>query len=174
MTEKNEMMVNTETGEMIVKERVVEETENYVVKQLQDGTFRREMKYHKFHSHIPETQEKQIELYKVFNSQDNDLVKPLGRMINETIGIDEVYMNPYQSFDEKTGVTTNGVTTTIKDNGSYYATSSKSVYHTIKNLFQTFGYPNDENYKKIYVKVTGTKRQNGVQIDLALSHLEQK
>ncbi|HSH51878.1 MAG TPA: hypothetical protein VK982_09180 [Bacteroidales bacterium] len=154
---------------MIVKERVVEETHDYVVKQLQDGSFKREMKYHKFFSHIPETQEKQIELYKVFNAQDNeDIVTPLSRMVGDVIGIDEFYTNPYQSFDEETGVSNNGVTTTIKDGDDYYVTSSKSVYHTLFNLTDTFGSPSDENYKKIFVKVTGTKRTNGIQIDLSL------
>lgn len=164
----------TEKNEMIVAERIVEETENYVVKQLQDGTFRKEQKYQKFYTHVPETEEEQIELYNVFNSGDeeNEKVTRLSMMVGEVIGIDQFYTNPYESFDEKTGVNNTGVTTTIKDGDTYYATSSKSVYHTLKNLTTAFGMPGTEKYRKIYVKVTGTKRQNGIQIDLSLSHLE--
>lgn len=169
--------VNQETGEIIKNDNmeiVVEENNDYVIKQLQDGTFRKERKYHKYYSKEPETQEEKIELYKVFNSSDdnNELVTPLSNMVGETIGIDQFYTNPYESFDEKTGTNTPGVTTTILDNGHYYATSSKSVYYTLTNLIKSFGSPANEDYKKIYVKVTGTKRQNGVQIDLALSHLD--
>lgn len=163
----------TQNNEMVVAERVVEETETYVVKQLKDGTFRKEQKYEKFYTHLPQSEEEKIELYKVFNSSDSDngLVTRLSMMVDEVIGIDEFYTNPYESFDEKTGVTNTGVTTTIKDGETYYATSSKSVYHTLRNITNAFGLPGDEGYKKIFVKVTGTKRQNGVQIDLSLSHL---
>ena len=173
MTENN---VNKQTGEIVLREQVVQENDKYLVTQLPDGTFRKQMKYEKYFTHIPQTQEDQILLYKVFNSssENNDLVIPFGNMVGQVIGIDEFYQNPYESFDEKTGVTTPGVTTTIKDGESFYSTSSKSVYHTLRNLCDAFGYPNTADYKKIYVTVTGTKRNNGVQIDLALSHIGDK
>ena len=83
--------------------------------------------------------------------------------------IKHVFIQPYESFDEETGNVTDGVTTTIEDiEGNYYATSSKSVYYKIFSIMDTFGYPTDENYKPVKVNVTGTKRQNGVQIDLEL------
>lgn len=174
MSETNKI-VNQETGEIInqvaIQEKIVEETDQYVVKQLPSGEFKKEMKYQQYFSHVPETQEEQIELYNLFNDEDNDSVIPLSRMVKEEIGIDRVYQRPYQSFDEKTGVNTNGVTTYIKDGDTYYATSSKTVYHKLREMFQAFGYPNEETYKKLYVKVTGTKRDNGVQIGLSLSRI---
>src|SRR5690606_22957696 len=107
--------------------------------------------------------EEKIELYKVFNDSESELVTPLKNMVNKEIFINHVFIQPYQSFDENTGNVTDGVTTTIQDTeGNYYATSSKSVYHRIKGIIEAFGDPT------MKVKVTGTKQKNGVQIDLAI------
>lgn len=160
----------TENNEMVLAETVVEETETHIVKKLKDGTFAKQMKYDTIFSRVPETEEEQIELYNVFNNanEDNENIVGMSKMIGETFGIDEYYTNPYNSFDEKTGLTNTAVNTTIKDGETYYVTSSKSVYHSLNKLIKAF--PN----KKIFVKVTGTKRTNGVQIDIALSHLADK
>lgn len=172
MTEaKNEVMVNydTETGEVLTGEQVHEENDKFKVVKLTDGTFKKNMKYEPYFSRVAKTDEEKIELYKVFNDSDNGIVTPFNNMIGKEITIAHVFKQPYESFDEKTGKTSDGVTTTIQDvDGSYYATSSKTVYYTIDNIMQTFGYPTDEHYKPVKVKVTGTKRKNGVQIDLEL------
>ncbi len=175
MTNQNEVMVNnekvvdTETGEVIGTEIVVQETADFKIVKLPDGSFKKNMKYKQYFSRVAETEEEQIELYKVFNDSESGLVTPLKNMVNKEIVIKHVFIQPYESFDEKTGNITDGVTTTIEDlDGNYYATSSKSVYYTIFNIMQTFGFPTDENYKPVKVKVLGTKRQNGVQIDLQL------
>lgn len=165
----NEVIADIETGEILNTEIVVQETDEYKIVKLQDGTFKKNMKYKQYFSRIAETEEEQIELYKVFNDSDSEKVTPFNNMVNKEITIKHVFIQPYESFDEKTGNLTDGVTTTIEDlDGSYYATSSKSVYYTIYNIMNTFGYPNNENFKPVKVKVTGTKRQNGVQIDLEL------
>lgn len=171
----NELManVNTETGEIVPRETIVQETDDYRIVQLEDGTFKKNMKYKQYFSRVAETEDEKIELYKVFNGQGTDLVTPLSNMTGKEIVIDHVFIQPYESFDEKSGNVTDGVTTTIQDvDGSYYATSSKSVYYTMFNIMQTFGFPTDDNYKPVKVKVTGTKRQNGVQIDLELIGIE--
>lgn len=176
MTNKNELTVNeevvaynVETGEIAAGEIVVRETPDYKIVKLEDGTFKKNMKYHAYQSRTPVTEEEQIELYKVFNDENSDLVTPLKNMVNKELTIQHVFIQPYQSFDDKTGNVTDGVTTTIQDvDGQYYATSSKSVYYKIKGLFQAFGNPSSEAYKPLKVKVTGTKRQFGVQIDLEL------
>src|SRR5699024_719274 len=134
----------------------VNETADYTIVKLSDGTFKKNMKYKQYHSFVPETEEDTIELYKVFNDEQSDLVTPLKNMVNKEIVIKNLFMNPYQSFDEKTGNVTNGISTTIQDlDGNYYATSSKSVYHTLNNLMESFGYPNTSNYKPLKVLVTG-------------------
>jgi hypothetical protein len=172
MENKNELIVNganVETGEIVNTEIVVQETADYQIVKLPNGEFKKNMKYHEYFSRVAATEEEQIELYKVFNDSDSELVTPLSNMVNKEITIKHVFIQPYESFDEKTGNLTPGVTTTIEsDDGSYYATSSKSVYYTIHNIMKTFGYPTDEKYKPVKVKVTGIKRNNGVQIDLTL------
>lgn len=166
MTNEN---VNTQLAET-----VVQENDKYQVVKLPDGKFKKQMKYEKYFTHVPETQEEQVLLYKVFNSsnEQNDIVIPFSQLVGTEIGIDAFYLNPYESFDEKTGLSTPSVTTTIRDGDNFYATSSKSVYHSLRNLCNAFGYPNTPDYKKIYVNVTGTKRQFGVQIDIVLSRIE--
>lgn len=165
----NEIQTDLETGEVLNTEIIVQDTPDYRIVKLPDGSFKKNMKYKQYFSRVAETEEEQIELYKVFNDSESDLVTPLSNMVKKEITIKHVFIQPYESFDEKTGNLTDGVTTTIEDvDGSYYATSSKSVYYTIFNIMQTFGYPTDEAYKPVKVKVTGTKRQNGVQIDLEL------
>ena len=170
MENKNEVMnVNTETGEITRGEVVVTETPEYRIVQLEDGTFKKNMKYSQYYSRQAETEEEKIELYNVFNGQDDELVTPMKNMINKEITIAHVFMQPYESFDEQTGKQTSGVTTTIQDvDGSYYATSSKTVYYTLGNIFETFGAPHEEDYKPVKVKVLGRKQQNGIQIDLQL------
>lgn len=161
--------VDMETGEIKQGEIVVSETADYKVVQLPDGTFKKNMKYHAFQSRTPETEEEQIELYQVFNDSSSALVTPLRNMIDQEITLQHVFIQPYESFDEKTGDVTPGVTTTIQSvDGQYFATSSKSVYHKIRGLFQAFGNPTHENFKPLKLKVTGTKQKNGIQIDLQL------
>lgn len=165
----NEVQADYETGEILNTEIVEYETDDYKVVRLPDGTFKKNMKYKEYFSRTAKDEDEKIELYNVFNDSDSELVTPFNNMVNKEITIKHVFIQPYESFDEKTGNVTNGVTTTIEDvDGSYYATSSKSVYYTINNIMKTFGYPSDENFKPVKVKVTGTRRQNGVQIDLKL------
>src|SRR5699024_2662189 len=110
-----------------------------------------------------------IELYKVFNDSDSGLATPLRNMIGRELTVAHVFSAPHQSFNEDTGNVTNAVTTTIEDTeGNYYATSSKSVYHDLQSIMETCGGPAEDSYKPLKVEVTGTKRQNGVLIDLTL------
>ena len=62
------------------------------------------MKYEKFFSKVPETDEDQLRLYQAFNSdEDSKLVTSLKTIEGMPIEIQNVYFNPYQSFDEETG-----------------------------------------------------------------------
>ena len=163
------MNVDTETGEIMAGEQVVTETNDYRIVRLEDGTFKKNMKYKEFFSRQAETEEEKIELYKVFNDSDSGIVTAMRNMIDNEITIAHVFIQPYDSFDEKTGKLTSGVVTTLEDvDGEYYVTSSKTVYYTLQNIFSTFGNPQDENYKPVKVKVLGRKQQNGIQIDLEL------
>lgn len=165
----NDVQADLETGEILNTEIIVRETDDYKIVRTPDGKFKKNMKYKEYFSRIAETEEDKIELYKVFNDSESDLVTPLSNMVKKEITIKHVFIQPYETFDENTGNTMDGVTTTIEDvDGSYYATSSKTVYYTIRNIMQTFGHPHEEGFKPVKVKVIGTKRQNGIQIDLEL------
>lgn len=169
-------IVNTNTGEIMeTGEKVIERNDKYEIVQLPDGKFVKKMIYKKFWSTIPETTDERIEMYKVFNDSENngDLVTPLSTMANKEVTIHQAYTNPYESFDEKTGQNVFGVVTTLYDGSNYYATSSKSVYHTLFQIFEVFGYPNTPNYKPITVKVIGTKRERGTQINISLVGIEE-
>lgn len=171
MTNQNEITnFNPETGELIENtEIVITETDDYTIVKTDEGKFKKNMKYKKYFSRIPETEEQQIELYKVFNDSGSGLVTPLKNMVGKEITVKHIFTAPYQSFNEDTGSVMNGVTTTIEDTeGNYYATSSKSVYHKLQSIMETFGLPSEDNYKPLKVEVTGTKRTHGIQIDLTL------
>src|SRR5699024_328407 len=139
----NEVMVNNvneETGEILPSEQIVHETQDYKVVKLDDGTFKKNMKYKEYFSRVAETEEKEIELYKLINDSYYILVTKRKNMINKEITVKHVYTLPYESFDESTGIVHDGVTTTIVDtDSSFYATSSKSVYHKIFSIMLTFG-----------------------------------
>lgn len=160
----NETNLTTLNGETTIKQ-----TSDYELVQLADGTFKKKMKYHPYHSRTAITDEEKIELYNVFNDDTNELVVPLKNMVKKKIKIAHVFTQPYESLDEQTGEITYGVTTTFQDvDNNYYATSSKTVYYAIMGIMQTFGKPSDPTYKPIEVEVTGTKQQRGVQIGIKL------
>lgn len=160
---------NATTGEMVTGEIVISETNEYKVIKVVDGTFKKQAKYHKFHSRTPETEEEQLEFYKVFNDDDSKLVTPMKNMVDQEITLQHVFITPYDKFDDKTGNVDTGVNCMVQSvDGHYYATSSKSVYHTLKGIFQSFGNPKNPEFKPLKLKVTGTKQKNGVQIDLQL------
>ncbi len=170
MTNQNELQVNTQTGEILDTSNIVQETADYTIIKLPDGKFKKEMKYKRIFTKIPETKEEQVLMYRVFNDENNqDLVTSLSNMVGDIITIDQLYTNPYASFNEKTGASENGVVTTIQDGDSFYATSSKSVYYTLLNMFEVFGTPNTLDYEPIKVIVTAKKLTNGTQINLSLA-----
>lgn len=162
--------VNMETGEIVeTSDQVVQDTSDYTIVKKENGKFEKQMKFKEYMSRVPETDEEKIELYKVFNDSDSNLVKRLSYEVGNTINIKDVFIRPYESFDEGSGNVIQGVLTTLQDtDGQYYATSSKSVYYSLKNIFQAFGSPDMENYKPVQVEVTETKQQNGMQINIRL------
>lgn len=152
----------------------IKETDDYELVRLEDGTYKKKMKYQPYHSRVAVTPEEKIELFNVFNDDTNDIVVPLKNMVKKQFAIAHVFTQPYESLDEETGELSYGVTTTFQDTeGNYYATSSKTVYYAVMNIMQTFGKPTDPNYKPIQVEVTGTKQQRGVQIGLKLIGIEE-
>lgn len=169
MTETNAITtnVNTETGEIKGTEIMIDDNHAYTIFQnTVTGEYRKEQKYAKDWSKVPETEEEVIHMYNILNSDEEDgLVVPMKNTLKQKIDIEQVYFNPYEKFDTKTGNMIYGVVTMIQSpDGTYYATSSKSVYFDLKNIFETFGKPNTPNYRTITVLVKGTKVNKNIQI----------
>lgn len=152
---------------------IVEDNEDFTVYKTKDG-YKKEMKYYEFSTVDIDTldNEQQIELYKVFNDSDFEKVVPMRNKVGDKIKIEQFFTRPYNSFDEQTGETKRGVTTTIYDGEKYYVTSSKSVYFNLINLSQTFAMPGSENYNPIIVEIVGKQQARGVQISLSLVGFE--
>src|SRR5699024_10503269 len=140
--------VNMETGEIVeTSDHIVQDTSDYTIEKKDNGKFDKQMKFKEYMSRVHETDEEKIELDKVFNNSNSNLVKRLSYEVGNTINIKDVFIIPYESFDEGSGNVIQGVLTTLQDtDGQYYATSSKSVYYSLKNIFQAFGSPDMENY----------------------------
>lgn len=156
----------TEKNEIAIQGNVVEETENYIVTRTEDGKFKKETKYERIQTHVPETDEEMLTLFQVLQDNTNELVTPMKEVVGKEITIANFYTSPYESFDEETGKSTRGVTTTIEStDGSFYATSSKTVYFTLTKAYKVFGPSLTEKGMKF--KVTSTKMQNGNQINLS-------
>lgn len=174
MNEENNVTANEVMTGSNSLEQVVQETPNFTILQLPNGKYKKMMKYEKYFSKVPETEEEQLTLFKVFNAdQDSGLVTSLSDVVGKEFHIEQVFFNPYQSFDEENGTFSNGVTTTmLSTDGEFFATSSKSVYYTLHNIFEAFGYPNTENYKPVKVEVTSKKMSRGNQINLDLKGRE--
>lgn len=171
MTEKiNEVIASEAQNELVqgeVKEIVIRETENFIIlKNVVTGKFIKKMKYHKVWTSVPETEEEQEKLFFIMNSDDDSgLVTPLKRLVGTEIQVKDFYTTPYESFNEETGENDNGVTTMIElVDGSFTATSSKSVYYTLLQVYATF--VKDGKLVPFRAKVTSTKREKGDQINI--------
>ena len=140
---------------------LVRETDDYIIYKNKDGLFTKEMKYHS--SLINMESVDPVELYNVMNGSSNKVVE-MKAAIGTNILIKGFFTSAFESFDEKTGETSRGVTSTIYDGQNYFATSSKSVYYDLMNLNKTFGI----TVAGVEVKVVGTKQQRGTQIRLEL------
>lgn len=149
-------------------EILVQDTPKYAVFQLPNGKYEKRMKYEKQWSFIPETNEELVQLYQIMN-EDSELVKPMKSAVGEIFDIKNVYFNPYESFDEETGTSTAGVTTMLETTeGAYFATSSKTVYYNLQNMFDVFGFPGTEKYLGVRVAIVSEKQKKGDQISLKM------
>lgn len=147
-----------------------EDTENYTIYLLPNGKYEKVMKYKQV-SLIPAlTDEEVFKLYQVMNDPENTIVTPMKRAIDKVITIQNFHTSPYESFDEETGENSNGVTTIIEDvEGSYYGTSSKSVYYSLMNAYKVFADKMTKQHLK--VKVVAKQAEKGEQINLAVLEL---
>lgn len=140
---------------------LIRETDDYVIYKNREGLFIKEMKYQSMLINMDSVDA--VQLYNVMNGSSDKVVE-MKAAIGTNILIKGFFTSAFESFDEKTGETSRGVTSTIYDGQNYFATSSKSVYYDLMNLNKTFGITD----AGVEVKVIGTKQQRGTQISLEL------
>lgn len=150
--EENKMTTENKNGlmELTVKEGYeITKTadENGVVK------FKRKAVYQPFSSIVPETREQKIAMMNLLNGGDESQTAPLGDHLGKHIQIADVIFNPYDKINEDTGEQEFGVLSyLITHDGTVYVTSSKTVYFSLKRLFQVFGEPHYSEEEAITVK----------------------
>lgn len=154
----NEMInVDTETGEIVERANVVEETDNYIITQDQNGKFVRKAKFNEYSSFKAETREDQIWLLSVFED-DEDSGMGLRDNVGKIIEVEHIITRKYDSIDEETGEKIFGVLTyLITPDRKVYVTSSKTVYFNIERITELFGKPHEENWENIKLEIKTKK-----------------
>lgn len=134
--------------------------ENYEITQNEEGKFVRKAIYKPFSSITPETKAEKIAMMNLLNG-DGENSLPLGENIGKHIPLADVIFNPYDKINEETGESEYGVLSyLITPENVVYVTSSKSVYFSLKRVFQVFGEPHYEGEDVITVKPVKKKGQN--------------
>jgi hypothetical protein len=157
-------------GEQEQKNEVmqVNKRESYEVSQTADGKYVRKAVYTPFTSVHPETREQKIKMLALLNGDDEN-TQALGEHIGAHIDVADVIFNPYDKINEDTGEIEFGVLTyLITPEGVVYVTSSKSVYFSMKRVFQVFGEPHWEGEDVITVKVVKKPGQNFKYTDIQI------
>jgi hypothetical protein len=142
--------------------------ENYAISQTAEGKFIRKAVYQPFSSIVPETKEQKIAMLNLL-SGDDEKTQALGEHIGKQIQVADVILNPYDKINEETGEVEYGVLTyLITSDGVVYVTSSKSVYFSMKRIFQVFGEPHYSEDEVITVKVVKKQGQQFKYTDIQI------
>lgn len=142
--------------------------ENYQIVQTPEGKFTRIATYAPFSSVQPETKEQKIAMLNML-AGDDEKTQPLGEHIGKHITVADVILNPYDKVNEDTGEMEYGVLSyLITPDGVVYVTSSKSVYFSLKRIFQVFGEPHYNEEEQITVKVVKKKGKEHQYTDIQI------
>jgi hypothetical protein len=158
----NEITTQNQTIETSLN-TTVSETENYAIVKDENGKFKRKAKFSDYCSIQPQTREEKIQLMNLLNG-DEESGNGLKDQVGKQIEVANVIFRKYDKINEDTGVIEYGVLTyLIAPDGIAYVTSSKTTYFTVKNILDTFGYPHEETWENVLVKVVKQKgRENDV------------
>lgn len=141
--------------------------ESYELFVDQEGKYRRKAVYSAWSSVHPETKEQKIALLNLLNSGDE--AAALSDYIGAQIQVADVLFNPYDRINEETGEQEFGVLSyIITPEGTPYVTSSKSVYFTLKRMFQVFGEPHYSGEEVVTVQPVKKKGKEFQFIDLKI------
>jgi hypothetical protein len=142
--------------------------ENYEVQKDESGKFKRKAVYAAFSSIVPETKEQKIAMMNLLNG-DEDTTSPLGEHIGQQIQIADVIFNPYDKVNEDTGEMEYGVLSyLITPENQVFVTSSKSVYFSLKRIFQVFGEPHYSEDEVLTIKIVKKQGQNFKYTDIQI------
>jgi hypothetical protein len=151
------------TNEMMTKNN-----SNYEIIQTEDGKFKRKAKYEMYSSVKASTKEEKIALFNIINGSDEN-TNGLKDHVGKHIEVQNVIFNTYDKIDEETGKEEYGVLSyLITPDGVPYVTSSKSVYFTLKRIFDIFGSPDSEDWENIVVKIVKKKGLQHEYVDVVM------
>ena len=140
---------------------------NYEVYQDAEGKFKRKAKYESYTSVVAETKKEKIALLNLLEGSDEN-TNGLKDHVGKQISVHNVIMRPYDKINEETGELEYGVLTYLltKDNIPY-VTSSKSVYFSMKRIFEVFGTPDTEEWEEgMTIKVIEKKGHEHKFVDI--------
>jgi hypothetical protein len=102
-------------------------------------------------------------------SGDDEKTQALGEHIRAHITVADVIFNPYDKVNEDTGEMEYGVLTyLVTPDQVVYVTSSKSVYFSMKRIFQVFGEPHYTEGEEITIKVVKKQGQQFKYTDIQI------
>lgn len=160
---QNEVIVSDQ-----VALKVVEENDNYVIMQNEEGKYVRKAKYEEISTFTSETKEDKIWLFNLMDG-DEDSGNGLKDHMGKQIEVEHVITRKYDKINEDTGQQEFGVLTyLITPDRVAYITSSKSVYFSIMKLVKLFGV-GEEGKDNLVIKVgkkRGTSGHDAVTIKL--------
>lgn len=140
--------------------------EGFQIIQNAEGKFERKPIYQPFSSVQADSREEKIRL---MNLIDGDLALPMNDHVGQKIDLVDVIFKPYDSVDEETGEITYGVLSYLFDHsGDVYVTSSKSVYHSLKNMFNVFGEPSYAEEDALVLEIEKKQGFNNKYTDVKL------
>lgn len=140
----------------------VSNQENYVVTKNEEGKFVRKAKYEAFSSVKAETKAEKIALLNLLEGS-NEEVNGLKEHVGKQFEVANVIFRPYDKINEETGEMEYGVLTYLMTpDGTPYVTSSKSVYFSMKRIFEVFGSPDQPEWENVLIKVI---KKKGLQYD---------
>lgn len=164
MTKQNE--VATVENEL-VNGTLVSESDEFIV-VIEDGKHKRKAKYKNYMSVKAETRADKVWLANLIDN-DEDTGNGLKDNVGKEIIVQDLITRKYDKVDEDTGELQYGVLTyLITPDRETFVTSSKSVYFSMIQYMEMLGYPHEENYEPLTIKVGKKKMQNGDSITVKL------
>jgi hypothetical protein len=158
MSENNQVSVKEEMKNEVA---AVAQSGNYAITKDENGKFKRKAVYSHYSSVVPETKEQKVAMFNLLNG-DDEQTAALGEHIGALLQVANVIHNPYDSLNEDTGELEYGVLTYLfTPEDQVFVTSSKSVYHTLQNVYKVWGEPTswEEPLKFKVVKKKGREHQ---------------